>query len=353
MVGQQQTESTTTGARLLLSVMLSLLIRSGTSFSVVGRNRFRSRGFHQSHHLAAKTADSWNDIPLEDCQRILATAEEAARAAGVIILSHLGCCSEAADQCEIKFSIKDVVTEYDKLAQEAIEAIVVSHYPEHSFLGEEDVDPGGIASEQALDEALSATPSGYVWICDPIDGTANFASGLPLCAVTMSVVYKSVPIVGIIYDPHRNEMFSSIRGQGAFLNGNECRVQSAVTETSDAIVNAGCPADPNAFKVSMRGMLALNSKARGIRVIACSALTLAWIACGRLTAHFGYDLSSWDLVAGALLIQEADGRITDIDGSPYKVETRNMLCSNGNVHDEILAVLRHADATSFTRAAAK
>jgi myo-inositol-1(or 4)-monophosphatase len=122
-----------------------------------------------------------------------------------------------------------------------------------------------------------------------------------------------------------------------------------VTDVKDAIINAGCPADPNAFNTSMRGVLALNSKCRGLRVIACSALTTAWISSGRLSAHFGYDLSSWDLVAGALLIQEAGGKVSDLDGTPYKLETRNMLCSNGLVHDEVLNILREADAVSFTR----
>lgn len=309
------------------------------------------------------TSDSLEAMPsLEDCQSLLKTAEEAARAAGSIILENLGCCSEMDDTCEIKYSIKDVVTQYDKNAQVAIESIVRQAYPNHSFLGEEDVDPGSVASAEALSEALeNVSGEGYLWICDPIDGTANFASGLPLCGVTMAVIYKGAPIVGAIYDPHRDEMFSRIRGQGAWLTTSRntdgiaepLQVQSAIDVASDAIVNAGCPADPNAFEVSMRGMLALNSKARGVRVIACSALTLAWIASGRLTAHFGYDLSSWDLVAGALLIQEAGGRITDISGSDYKIETRNMLCSNGQVHDEILGILKDADAVSFERAIKK
>lgn len=90
-------------------------------------------------------------------------------------------------------------------------------------------------------------------------------------------------------------------------------------------------------------------KARGIRVIACTALTTAWIAAGRLTAHYGYDIASWDLAAGALLIQEAGGKITDLDGSPYTLKTRNMLCSNGYVHDQVLDALREAGADSFER----
>ena len=292
------------------------------------------------------------ELSYEDCQDLLTTAEEAARAAGAIITSHLGCCSELEEECEIKYSIKDIVTEYDKQAQDAIESIVRSKFPDHSFLGEEDVDPGAAASEAALTNILTKTNDGYLWICDPIDGTANFAQGMPLCAVTMGVVYRGTPIVGVVYDPHRDEMFSAIRDHGATMNGEPIQVSQAISEAKDAIINAGCPADPNAFETSMRGVLALNSRCRGIRVVACSALTTAWIACGRLAAHYGYDLSSWDLVAGALLIQEAGGLVTDLDSSPYKLETRNMLCScnGGQVHEEILSVLREADAVSFTRA---
>jgi len=294
--------------------------------------------------------DAWkSELSLEECRDLLRTAERAARAAGAIITSNLGCCSEQSEECDIKYSIKDIVTEYDKQAQAAIESIVRRQFPSHSFLGEEDVDPGAAASQRALERILQSTETGYVWICDPIDGTANFAAGLPLCAVTMGVAYKGTPVVGIIYDPHRDEMFSAVKGRGATLNGTPIQVSPMVREAKDALINAGCPADPNAFETSMRGVLALNGKSRGLRIVACSALTTAWIACGRLAAHFGYDLSSWDLVAGALLIQEAGGTVTDLDGSPYKLETRNMLCSNGLVHDEVLQVLRDADAVSFTR----
>lgn len=294
--------------------------------------------------------EAWkNEISLEELQSMLKVAEKAARKAGGIISSNEGCCSIDGDECEVKFSIKDVVTEYDNAAQVAIEEIVSGAYPEHSFLGEENVDPGSAASEQALIDALGSTPTGFLWICDPIDGTANFASGLSMSAVTMGVVYKGVPIIGVVYDPHTDEMFSTIKGQGSYCNGVKLRVAQAITNMKDAIINAGCPADPNAFETSMRGVLALNSKSRGIRVIACSALTTAWIASGRLTAHFGYDLSSWDLIAGALLIQEAGGCITDLDGSGYDLTTRNMLCSNDKVHYQILDVLTKADAVSFQR----
>jgi myo-inositol-1(or 4)-monophosphatase len=303
--------------------------------------------------------DAWREeVSLQARQELMATAQEAAMAAGSVIRSHLGCSSELDDgSCSteglaysVKTNIKDIVTQYDQQAQEAVETIIRTAFPTHQFLGEENVGSGAAASEEALVKALEESESGFVWICDPIDGTANFAAGLVMCAVTVSVVYKGTPIVGVIYDPNADELFSAIKGEGAFLNNKEpLQAAKSITSIKDAIINAGCPADPNAFETSMRGVLALNSECRGLRMIACSALTTAWIAAGRLTAHFGYDLSSWDLVAGALMIEEAGGLVTDLDGSPYNVETRNMLCSNSAVHDQVLDVLKKADAVSFTR----
>jgi myo-inositol-1(or 4)-monophosphatase len=187
------------------------------------------------------------------------------------------------------------------------------------------------------------------WLLARRQGTANFASGLELCAVTMGIAYEGTPVVGVVYDPHRNHMYSAIRGMGATCNGVPISVSPSTRTVDEAIINAGCPADPNAFAASIRGIVALNKRCRGVRMVACSALTLAWIASGQLSAHFGYDLSSWDLIAGALLVQEAGGRITDLDGTPYRLETRSMLCSNAAVHDEILQILTDADAVSFTR----
>lgn len=170
----------------------------------------------------------------------------------------------------------------------------------------------------------------------------------------MTVVYGGQAVAGVLYDPHRDEIFTAIRGHGGHVKlRNGVRKPLAVSATASAksaIVNAGCPADPKAFACSIRGVSALNSETRGVRMMACSALTLAWLSAGRLDAHFGYDLSSWDLAAGALLIQEAGGRVTDIDGSEYRLETRSMLCSNSIIHDDLLRFLKEADAVSFSRA---
>jgi myo-inositol-1(or 4)-monophosphatase len=248
-----------------------------------------------------------------------------------------------------KTNFQDVYTIYDMQAQDVIEEIVLSRYPDHSFLGEESVSAGN--SDAALHRALvQAMNSHVLWIVDPIDGTANFASGMALSAVTIAVVYKGTVVVGVVYDPFRNDMFCAIKGQGAYLNDQYLlQVTPRVTTVSDAVINAGCPANVNAYACALRGVQALHGRGvRGVRMMACTALITAWIAAGRLTAHFAYDLNSWDVAAGALLIQEAGGLVTDLYGMPYQLSTRNMLCSNGLVHYEILDLLQDASAVSYT-----
>jgi len=300
-----------------------------------------------NHYIFSSNNDN------ELLRSMVITAEKAARAAGKVILD--GQESLDSSVSEQKVNIKDIVTKYDKITQDVIEQTIRKEFPHPSFLGEENVAAGGDASTEALARALSNGSDDYVWIVDPIDGTANFASGLNLCGVTIAVVDKKTnkALIGVIYDPHREEMFVAVDGRGAYCNQKPIQSNNNASLLQDTIINAGCPADPNAFAASMRGASALNSKCRGLRVIACSALTLAWIASNRLGAHFGYDLSSWDLVAGALIIREAGGKITNINGSPYDVQTRSMLATtkscSGGVHDEILQVLKEADAVSFER----
>jgi myo-inositol-1(or 4)-monophosphatase len=247
-----------------------------------------------------------------------------------------------------KTSFQDVYTMYDMQAQDVIEDIILARYPTHSILGEESVSAGN--ADAALHRALvQAMNSHVLWIVDPIDGTANFASGMALSAVTIAVVYKGTVIVGVVYDPFRNDMFCAIKGQGAYLNDQYLlQVTPRVATVSEAVINAGCPVNVNAYACALRGVQALHGRSRGLRMLACTALVTAWIAAGRLTAHFAYDLNSWDVAAGALLIQEAGGLVTDLYGMPYQLSTRNMLCSNGLVHYEILDILQDASAVSYT-----
>ena len=221
-----------------------------------------------------------------------------------------------------------------------IREIVHATFPDHDFLGEEDVPPGKEASAAALD-ALLEKSNDWLWIVDPIDGTTNFVHGMPLCMPSVAVAYKGEVVVGVIYDPHRDELFSAIKGHGAFLNGESISVghQEVI---GDAVVAMGSPPAAESLEMSLKGVKALMPKVRTIRMLGSAALMLAWVANGRLTCYWEYDLSSWDIAAGALLVKEAGGQFTDLAGNPYNLRVRKMIASNGKVHDDLLAELNSA-----------
>lgn len=213
-------------------------------------------------------------------------------------------------------------------------------FPNHDFLGEEDVPPGKEASAAALEAKLAANSSdGWLWIVDPIDGTTNFVHGMPLCMPSIAATYNGVVVVGVIYDPHRDELFTAIKGRGAYMNGERISVGSQGV-IGDAIVAMGSPPGVQSMEMSLKGVQALMPKVRTIRMLGSAAIMLAWVANGRLTCYWEYDLSSWDIAAGALIVTEAGGRFTDLAGEDYTLRTRKMCASNGNVHDEVLRVLR-------------
>jgi myo-inositol-1(or 4)-monophosphatase len=223
---------------------------------------------------------------------------------------------------------------------QTIRETVHATFPAHDFLGEEDVPPGKEASSAALDAKL-ANDDDWLWIVDPIDGTTNFVHGMPLCMPSVAATYKGEVMVGVIYDCHRDELFTAVRGRGAFMNGERIHVGEQET-IGDAIVAMGSPPAEESMKVSMIGVQALMPKVRTIRMLGSAALMLAWVANGRLTCYWEYDLSSWDVAAGALLVTEAGGRYTDLAGVDFTLQTRKMCASNGKVHDEILSVLSDA-----------
>jgi myo-inositol-1(or 4)-monophosphatase len=212
-------------------------------------------------------------------------------------------------------------------------------FPDHDFLGEEDVPPGKDASAAAIDAKLLENTNRWLWIVDPIDGTTNFVHGMPLCMPSIAAALDGEVLVGVIYDCHRNELFTAVKGRGAFLNGVPISVGPQET-LGDAIVAMGSPPGTQSMENSLKGVAALMPKVRTIRMLGSAALMLAWVANGRLTCYWEYDLSSWDIAAGALLIQEAGGRFTDLSGQDFTLRTRKICGSNGNVHDAVLHVLR-------------
>ena len=162
-------------------------------------------------------------------------------------------------------------------------------YMQIQCIGEEDVPPGKEASAAAIDAKLQNNPSNYLWIVDPIDGTSNFVHGMPLCMPSIAVAYKGEVVVGVIHDPHRDETFTAIRGQGAYMNGERIKVGEQST-IGDAIIAMGSPPAEESMQMSLAALPVLMPKVRTIRMLGSAALMLAWVANGRLTAYWEYDL---------------------------------------------------------------
>lgn len=270
--------------------------------------------------------------------RFADVAESAAREAGRLIRERIGRATSIGE----KTSNMDLVTEVDKESEAIIRTELLAAFPEHKILGEEGVAPGSQASTEALSKAVSAE---YLWIVDPIDGTTNFVHGYPGCTVSIALAHRGEVIVGVIYDPLRDEMFSARRNEGAYLNGERIAV-SKEDSLNVSLLATGFPVDREwARNVNVRGLNALILHCRNIRAAGSAALHMAYVACGRLTGFWEIDLNAWDLAAGSLLVQEAGGRVTNTEGDDYTLEVRHVLATNGRIQKDVIRVLRQADAT--------
>lgn len=268
-----------------------------------------------------------------ELESVLKTAKEAARAAGRVMQDNIG-----AALTKTKCSNKDLLTEIDPMCQKVISDQVAKDFPAHKFLGEESVDAGVHASSEALAELMG---SEWLWIVDPIDGTTNFVQGMPMSVISVGVAHKGLLVAGVIMDPYRDELFWASAGTGAFLNGEKI-VTGPEKSLGEAVIAAGSPPNMQSITASLRGVNALMPQCRTIRMLGSAALHLAWIACGRLSGYFEPDLNSWDTAAGAVILREAGGRISDLEGNDFELTTRPILASNGHTHEAILHVLEGA-----------
>jgi myo-inositol-1(or 4)-monophosphatase len=205
-----------------------------------------------SSNAAATILDAEIDQKL--LEDVLEVAVEASKKAGDIILGN----SRGAEVTNRKANSRDLLTLVDPMCEKVIKETVLESFPDHDFLGEEDVPPGKEASAAALDANLTAaeTGSGWLWIVDPIDGTTNFVNGMPLCMPSVAATYKGEVVVGVIYDCHRDELFTAIKGQGAYMNRE--RIQVGQQETiGDAVVAMGSPPGEESIQMSLKGIQAL------------------------------------------------------------------------------------------------
>ena len=313
----------------LTALLFILLVQETTAFV------FRSTPpVRRSHLFAAPDSD------VEDVLDLAAVvAERAARAAGLEILAGMG-----ADVRKEKANFKDIVTEVDGRCQELIKAEIAAEFPDHDFLGEEDVPPGSAEAAAAIETSLASAE--WCWICDPVDGTTNLAAGIPLVTTSIALVRNGVVELGVVFDPNRDELFLARRGQGyATLNGQRLTcARPAVSRMKDAVLCVGNPPEPSAFARNVEVIRRVGPKVRGLRMLSSAALIFCWVALGRVTAYVASDINAWDFAAGQLVVEEtSSGATSDHFGGPLLLTTRDTVCSSGGVHDELLEVM--CDAT--------
>lgn len=226
-----------------------------------------------------------------------------------------------------KEGVNNPVTEADHASEKAIFGIIKDQFPEHFILSEE---AGEIV-----------TNSEYKWIIDPIDGTINFANGIPICCVSVAVECQGKIIMGAVYNPLMNEFFFAEKGKGATLNdkpvhvGNKTKVIDSNLVTGFPYTYLDMPNGP--LQVFER----LIRKGVPVRRLGSAALDLCWVAAGRFDGFYEHKLQAWDSAAGFLVVEEAGGKVTDFTGKYYSVYQPNLLATNGKIHDEMLAVINN------------
>jgi myo-inositol-1(or 4)-monophosphatase len=219
---------------------------------------------------------------------------------------------------------RDLVTEADKRSEQIIIDAIRSRYPDHRILAEEGTSSGGEGA--------------YRWIVDPLDGTTNFAHRYPLYCVSIAVERAGETVVGVVYAPYMDELFVAIRGGGATLNGVPIRV-SGVTELIGGLLCTGFPyrLDGPTNNLTNWGNFVLRTQAT--RRDGAAALDICYVAAGRFDGFWELNLQPWDMAAGALIVQEAGGTISDPSGNPYRVDGHDIVASNGHLHTLMLDVL--------------
>ncbi|MFC2163442.1 inositol monophosphatase family protein [Acidobacteriota bacterium] len=220
----------------------------------------------------------------------------------------------------------DLVTDRDKESQQMIFSHLSALYPEHDFLAEED-----LCEERGTD---------FRWIIDPIDGTTNYAHSFPFFCVSIALEWKGGAALGVIYDPMREEMFTAVADHGAYLNGKRIYV-SSVSDLNISLLATGFPYDLRESKINnFDHFVHFAVRAQAIRRCGSAALDLCYVACGRFDGFWEMKLSPWDVAAGALIVQEAGGRVSDFGDEEYSPYGKEVLASNVLIHPQMLDVLR-------------
>jgi myo-inositol-1(or 4)-monophosphatase len=252
----------------------------------------------------------------------LTTAIEAVVRAGDLQMARFGHDIQIDKKGDI-----DLVTEVDVAVERMFRDLIAERFPDHQILAEEF---GG----------ANAVPEGPCWVFDPIDGTSNYAHGLPIFCASLALEIDGVPELAAVYDPNRKELFTAERGGGAFLNGRPLRVSRAARMV-EAMLVTGFPYDVHSRVDEIVGLFAaFVGQARAVRRLGSAAIDLCWVAAGRMDGFWESDLKPWDIAGGALIVEEAGGWVTRMDGSAFMSRAGDVLASNGHLHQAMLQVIQ-------------
>jgi myo-inositol-1(or 4)-monophosphatase len=247
-------------------------------------------------------------------------AEQAARRGGDVL-------SEWSEKFTVsEKSRANLVTEADFASQEAIHGLIKTAFPDHGFLGEEDLSENDDAEFQ--------------WVIDPLDGTSNYVHGFPYYCVSIGLEQNGKLIVGVIFDPNRNEMFRATKGGGATLNGKPIKPSDA-SSLEETFAVASLPVGAGPENPAMARFMQAIPHLQTVQRTGSAALNLAYVACSRIDAYWSTSLKPWDVAAGSFIVQEAGGMATDLAGEPIDIRIPSLLASNGSaIHADMVRILK-------------
>jgi myo-inositol-1(or 4)-monophosphatase len=257
-----------------------------------------------------------------ELERLKSVAVTAAATAGDILLDY----ARRGFRIEYKNAV-DLVTDADRRSEHAIIETIRRTYPDHDVLAEErGMDSGGNFP--------------YKWIIDPLDGTTNFAHGFPMYCVSIALEVRRHIVLGVVLDPTRQDLFVAVSGQGATLNGNPIGVSPSPSLGGSLLVTGFAYDIRESPQNNLDYFSRFSLRARGVRRTGSAAIDLCYVAAGRFDGFWEMKLHPWDMAAGALIVTEAGGRMSDFKGGLFSIYGQDMVASNGLIHDEMLGVLR-------------
>ena len=223
----------------------------------------------------------------------------------------------------------NLVTDVDIASEHLIREAIADHYPRHQVLAEE--------------EGLHDAASEYRWVVDPLDGTTNYAHGFPIFAVSIALERNGETMLGVVYDPMRDELFAAERGSGASLNNKAIHV-SSTEPLSRSMLSTGFPYDIRTSRLTnLDNWSNFAMTAQALRRTGAASVDMCYVACGRFDGFWELNLSPWDTAAGALIVEEAGGRVTNFGGGEFSNYKPEVIASNGHIHEQMVEVISRAD----------